>query len=305
MPSLNAPNRYRSPEQDAVVAAPDALALPPRAIPWLVRARVLFGGMLNQFGWIWLAFSMIFVVVFIGGSGLKAVFFSFAPTETAPGTVLRVEETNSSENDYSIYAIHYIFRIDQREQDYYGVSYTTNPAAYSEGREVQVDYQTGTPANSRMQGARMSKFGLGVLFVLIFPLVGVFLLAGGLRLGIRGLRLLRMGTMAQGTLIRKESTSTRINEQMVYKLTFEFADRNGTRYQTSAKTHLTENLQDEDFERVLYDPANPHYAVLFDNLPGRPEVDALGRILPGSPLRSGLVMIFPALTLLITLLMFL
>ncbi len=131
------------------------------------------------------------------------------------------------------------------------------------------------------------------------------LLAGGVSLGIRGMRLLRMGNVAQGTLIGKEPTGTRINNQMVYKLTFDFADSNGMRHQTSAKTHLPYTLEDEASERVLYDPGNPSYAVLFDNLPGRPEVDMLGRILPGSPRKSAMVLILPLLTLLITVLMFL
>ncbi len=304
MPSLNAPNRYRSPEQ-AAVAAPNSLALPPRRIPWLVRCRVLFGGMFNQFAWFWLGFSMIFVAAFVGGSAPKAVLFSFATLETAPGEVLRVESTNSSENDRTIYAIRYLFRIDQREAEYYGVSYTTAYNSFAEGQAVEVEYDAANPASSRIRGTRLSTFGLGVLFVLIFPIIGVVLLAGGVSLGIRGMRLLRMGYVAQGTLIGKEPTGTRINNQMVYKLTFDFADSNGMRYQTSAKTHVPYTLEDEVSERVLYDPRNPSYAVLFDNLPGRPEVDMLGRILPGSPLQSAMVLILPLLTLLITLLMFL
>ncbi len=302
MPSLNAPNRYRSPEQVAV-AAPNSLALPPRRIPWLVRCRVLFGGLFNQFGWFWLGFSMIFVVVFVGGS-VKALSFSLATLKTAPGEVLRVEATNSSENDRTVYEIAYIFRIDQLEAEYYGVSYTTAYNSFAAGQPVEVEYDVAKPASSRIRGTRVSTFGLGVLFVLIFPIIGVVLLAGGVRLGIRGLRLLRMGNVAQGTLVGKEPTGTRINNQMVFKLTFDFADSNGMRHQASAKTHVPYTLEDEATERVLYDPSNPSYAVLFDNLPGQPEVDLLGRILPGSLLQSVKFLIFPLLTLLITLLMF-
>jgi hypothetical protein len=299
MPSINSANKQRWGSQPS---APATLTPPPRSIPWPVCGRVLFGGVVNQFGWAWLAFSMFFVTIAIGSSGLKDVFFSVSRIETAPGVVLNVEETNSSENDQSIYAIRYTFR-DQREADYSGVSYTTS-FAFAEGQNVQVEYQAATPATSRIRGTRVSPFGRGIMIMLLFPLIGVLLLAGGLRLGIRGLRLLRSGAMAQGTLVSKQRTNTRINEQMVYKLTFDFVDATGSHYQTSAKTHRPETLEDESMERVLYDPGNPSYAVLFDNLPGQPAVDELGRILPGSLLKTGLIMILPAVTLLIVVLMF-
>lgn len=296
MPSINASNQNRSFSQDRLPQA--SLGLPPRPIPLSVRSRVLFGGMLNQFSWLWLAFSMFFVMLFIDSTTIKGLLFSFATLETAPGTVLSVEETNFSENERSVYAIHYTFRIEQLEAEYAGVSYTTGYSSFGAGQMVAVEYQTNQPANSRIRGTRVSAFGPLVLFVLIFPLIGVLLLVGGVRLGIRGLRLLQIGSEAQGTLIDKQPTSTRINEQMVYKLTFNFADASGMRYQTSAKTHLPYTLEDEATERVLYDPRNPHYAVLLDNLPGRPEVDMFGRILPSSLLAAGLVLVAPALALL-------
>ncbi len=302
MPSINSSNNNRSYRQ--AYLPPAVLGMPPRPIPLLVRGRLLFGGFMNQFGWLWLAFSMIFVLIFIGKSGLKGLVFSFSERALAPGQVLRVEETNSSENDSTIYAIRYLFRVEQQEAEYYGVSYTKNYFSFAEGQQVQVEYHVATPANSRIQGTRMSPFGNSIACMMLFPLIGVVTIFGGMRLGIRNLRLLKHGHTAQGTLIRKEPTNTRINEQIVYKLIFEFVDAGGMRQQAIAKSHQTHTLEDEETERVLYDPKNPSAAVLLDNLPGRPAVDGLGRILPGSPLTAGLVLIFPALAVLLTALMF-
>lgn len=65
---------------------------------------------------------------------------------------------------------------------------------------------------------------------------------------------------------------------MVYKLTFEFTDDFGNSYKATAKNHITDLLEDESKEQLLYDPKNPSYAVMLDNLPGSPDVDDMGNI---------------------------
>jgi hypothetical protein len=45
-----------------------------------------------------------------------------------------------------------------------------------------------------------------------------------------------------------------------------------------AKNHITRHLEDEETESLLYDPMRPEYAVLLDNLPGRPRIDSMGQI---------------------------
>jgi hypothetical protein len=63
------------------------LALPPRYVPWLVRGQLLFGGFTNQFGWLWLGFSLIFVWLFGLNADLSAVLFTLEAVETANGIV--------------------------------------------------------------------------------------------------------------------------------------------------------------------------------------------------------------------------
>jgi hypothetical protein len=136
-----------------------------------------------------------------------------------------------------------------------------------------------------------------VFFVFIFPLVGLGFMVAGLRNGFKANRLLAHGKVGLGVLISKEATNTRINEQPVYKLTFEFTDEYGSHYEAVSKTHQPYVLEDEPEERLLYDPHNPAYAVMLDSLPGGPDIDEMGNIQPASLTRGLLVLILPVLTL--------
>ncbi|MHC4335254.1 MAG: hypothetical protein ACYSUP_15040, partial [Planctomycetota bacterium] len=40
------------------------LAAPPRPVPLSVRIVILFGGFMNQFGWLFVGFGLIFVWIF-------------------------------------------------------------------------------------------------------------------------------------------------------------------------------------------------------------------------------------------------
>jgi hypothetical protein len=132
------------------------------------------------------------------------------------------------------------------------------------------------PSLSRIQGSRASIAGLGVSFVYIFPIVGLALAMFGVRTGIRRRYLLSSGELALGTLKLKEPTNTKINNQTVYKYTFAFEVPGGGTYEATAKTHLQRKLEDEDFERLVYDPRDPSEATLLDELPCRPAIDIRG-----------------------------
>ena len=90
-----------------------------------------------------------------------------------------------------------------------------------------------------------------------------------------------------------------MNNQTVYKLTFEFRTDDGGVYEVVSKTHLPQLLEDEAEEQLVYDPRNPARAVMLDNLPGSPDIDELGQILPTSFSRGLLPLILPGLALLI------
>ena len=51
-------------------------------------------------------------------------------------------------------------------------------------------------------------------------------------------------------------------------------------------------------ERLLYDPWDPNYVTMLDNLPGSPAIDEAGHLKSASPLRALAVAILPTVTIL-------
>lgn len=276
-----------------------ALAQPPRQVPWLVRSQVLFGGFLNQFGWAFFGFGFIFVWIFGLNADLSGLLAPLRTMETAEGIILRVEETSATVNETPVYAYTYTFRVESLEKEFQGSSYSTG-RQFEPGWTVTVEYLVSNPDVSRIQGMRQAIFGPWVLcLVLIFPLIGLVFIIIGLRNGFKADRLLAAGQIAWGELKSKEPTGVRVNNQPVYKLTFEFRAEDGGVYEAVAKTHLPHLLEDEVEEQLLYDPRQPTHAVLLDELPGSPDIDELGYIHPTS-LRDGLLpLVLPGLTLLV------
>lgn len=246
----------------------------PRWVPLLVRLRLLFGGFFSQFGWMFFGFGMIFVWVFAGH-----VDWSFArfrgPVVTAPGIVTSSTLTNGSENHQAIYEIGYTFT-GTDGHSYHGESYTLG-SGKRVGSKVTVEYIQAKPQTSRIQGARGGVFPPVVLLVTIFPLIGLFCILVGLRTNHRGLRLLKYGRLAQGTLIEKTPTSTRINDKIVYRYKFSFAADDGHTYEAIGRTQ-TGLLEDEAQEPLLYDPADPRYSIMLGALPGDPRIDDQGHV---------------------------
>ncbi|MBI5210653.1 MAG: DUF3592 domain-containing protein [Elusimicrobia bacterium] len=271
-------------------AAPLKLAPPPRAVsPGLVLQQV-FGGFVPQFGWMFLGFGMIFSWVF-GLPETAASLYRFAgQRETSGGTVTACRATSMSENDATVFAVDYSFETEGPSRR--GTSYVTGSCP-APGATVSVEFPAGSPEHSRVQGMRSSPFGPFILFLLVFPAVGLGFILAGLRSGLRAARLLSAGVPAQGRLVSKEGTSTRINGRVVYAMTFAFRDSFGVEGSVTTRTHEPEALEDEFPENVLYDPADLSRAVTVDSLPGRVRVGDSGSLEPARPDRTVLVLAGP------------
>ncbi|MCB0166234.1 MAG: hypothetical protein KDI79_18535 [Anaerolineae bacterium] len=276
--------------------APYQLNLPPREISWLLRSQLLFGGFANQFGWFWLSITMVFFWIFAAMTSLNGLYFLWGATETAPGTVTQIEQTGASENDTPVYVTQYAFRVERLETELLGRSYTTGQH-FSPNQTVTVEYLRDRPEISRIQGTRFGTFSPWVFCLVgLFPAIGLAFVGFGLISGLRASHLLRHGKVAQGRLIEKTPTNTRINDQTVYKLTFAFTADDGRQYQAIARSHQPHNLEDEDQEQLLYDPHRPTRAVLLDNLPGAPSIDDSGYIF-ADPSRFWRSLLLPTIVL--------
>lgn len=110
------------------------------------------------------------------------------------------------------------------------------------------------------------------LIMVLFPLVGLIFIIIGMRKNIRDIQLLIHGHLTEGKLIDVSATATRINEQTVYKYTFEFQPENGFIQTVVAKTHKGAKLEDEAMEPIMYLKEAPDKAVLLDNIHIRPKI---------------------------------
>lgn len=257
----------------------DAPSLPrlspaPRSLSPTLSARVVFGGFIGQFGWIFVAFGMLFVWVFDAGAGLTEWIRFHGDVATVEGRTTQWRETSLSIGDVPVYETSYSFRLsDGRSVD--GASYATG-SWVANNQAVVVEYIDRDPSVSRIQGMRASSGGLGVIFIFIFPLVGLALGIAGMRTGLKARRLMSVGHLTRGTLLTSEATNTTINNRPVMRLTFEFEASRGGTFQAVAKSHQPERLQDEDRELLVYDPQNPQDAALLDELPCQPRVNDVG-----------------------------
>ena len=107
-----------------------------------------------------------------------------------------------------------------------------------------------------------------------FPFIGLAFIAVGLRKGLRALRLLRNGIYTQGRLVGEQATAVQINDTTVMAMTFEFKTVDGRSARCVANTHLVHDLKDDAEEPLVYAPEDPSVAVLLDELPGKPRINA-------------------------------
>jgi hypothetical protein len=253
-----------------------------RFVPPTTALAVLLGGFLVQFGAGFFAFGMIFWWIFGAQSDVTSWYRFSGELTKVTGSALSVEDTGISEggDDDSpgtpIYKVSYSFAPSEG-RPMHGFCYGTG-MYFTPGTPVDVEYVTGDPGTSRIVGSRKRPMDMSGLFVAIFPLIGLILMFFGLRGNARALRLLHIGKQTRGKLVNKEPTNTKINNQMVYKFTFEYVDEAGATHRMSDKTHHSHLVEDEQTERLFYNPRNPSEGKLVDLLPGRPRVDPDGSI---------------------------
>ena len=240
---------------------------PARDVPWPVRLQFLFGGFANQFGWAFFGFGLIFARVFAFQTDVAALRDFRGPLTHAPAAVTQVERTSYTVNKRAVLA--YRYRFDAGGRAYTGVSY-----GFQRDLPARVEFPSGRPEAARLEGLGRKPMPSETLVVLVFPIAGLGILLSGLRKGLRGIRLLRRGMLATGRLASKTATNTKINDQTVYSLRFKFQTVDGRWAETRARTHLVDRLTDDAEEPLVYDAGDPSNALMLDDLPGRPRIDA-------------------------------
>lgn len=247
-----------------------ALRLAPRRLPRALVWRLWFHLDKGRFGWWFAAFGMGFACVFIPQVQLAPQLFD----RTTRGTIQSVEQTTMSENEREIYRVTYTFD-DDRGIARTGTSYTKD-AAVSGAQEIE--YDEDDPTHSRLVGARTKPFGLWVALVtLVFPALGLWFALSGFLAGRKAVRLLRFGVETTGKLIDKTRSKVELDEQPLYRLTFEYVV-DGQRFTTTVETMRPEVLEDDAHERLVFDPWDRTIATTLDHLPGQPRISPDGEL---------------------------
>ena len=235
-----------------------------RNINLWMKIMIWFSDVLNVIGLTFFLISLPFVFVFGFLSDFSATNFD----ENDPvikGVIEEVNSTSSSVNEETVYEYKYIYKPDGGE--YIGVGYG-NGVWLEVGDQVDVKYKRNSPEISEVESLRANEFPAWImLFIFIFPITGIVMLYFGTKKAINAMRILKYGEIAHGKYISMKATNTKINEQTVYDLTFEFTAKDNKVYQTHAKTHKYQSLQDDEFEKLVYDRDDPENAVLVDVLP--------------------------------------
>jgi hypothetical protein len=272
------------------------LAEPPRGVPAALRLKVIFGTVEAQVAWAVLGVGMIFFWGFAMNADVASWYLFRGPLEKATAIIEAFDKTSFSEGGSKhhkgtpVYAVRDRFSAEGTE--YRGVSYQTGSAW--EGRtRATVEYPRGRPRVSRIVGLRPTPLGPMAASAAALPLVGLGIVVWTLRRGMRAVRLLRHGRPALAALKSRVATNASVNEKTVYKLTFEFVDADGVTHAHVVKTHQPEQLEDEEKERLLYDPSNPARAFAVDALPGRPQINESGGLVGESAARGLLSLVIP------------
>lgn len=274
------------------------LAPAPRVVPLSLRLSLLLGG-LGQVGWLILGFGMVFFWGFAWRADLSFVLF-YGPRGQAEGRITEITQTGASVGGGEgragtpIYAYRYRFA-DPAGVERTGVSYRTGRAG-EVGDAVTVEYPRGWPTMSRIAGMRREIWEAWAVLLALLPLLGLAFIVARARSGRKAAHLLQCGSLALGVLKSKEATNIKVNKRDVYKLTFEFQSEERLRYTVETRTTEPEVLEDQEQERIVYDPQQPTYAMLLDDLPGQPKVDEEGQFRPKG-LRAAALLILPLLTI--------
>ena len=277
----------------------------PRPVPASIAPALYFGGFAGPFGWFFFGFGMIFVWTFTFNSNFSDIWKFSGTVEVTDGAVIGASATNfsvggSSSSSHSnsgtpVYEITYRFK-DLNGNDVEGTCYKTgwNP---SPRQGVQVEFVASRPEVSRIVGTRTAIMTWPVgLIPVLFPAIGLCFMVSRWRKGRKAHRLLRNGRLGVGRLVNKERTNTTINDQRVYKFTFEFTTDSGQAVQATVRTHDARAIEDEPEEFLLYDVMDPESAVLFDALPAKVAINDDGYI-EGGGMRNWLILVIPGVAI--------
>lgn len=261
---------------------------PPRRFNLPTKLAIIFGGTLQQMGWAFGGFGMIFFWVFVMNSEARYLLAFDGEWVAADGIINNISTTNSEVNDRVIFAYDFTYNVKGRVLE--GTSYGPSSREYEVNSPVAVEYKSRNPKRVRINKMSSSIFPLGVIFVCIFPIIGFSFVFIGLYYNLKALRMFVYGKFTKGTLLNKIPTNTQINNQTVFKYEFEF-EVAGQKHIAKCRTHQGWKVEDEEMEIILYEPNHPENSIVYDSVAAAPEINPRGELEPVKPFRLSMLIL--------------
>jgi hypothetical protein len=233
---------------------------------------------------LWSPLAIAGTIALLGSQLLGWIFFSISdvaalcdfrdPPVRSVGRVLDVDWTRSRVGNRPIMA--YRFAHDAGGATHTLTSYSTARSLRA-GTTAAVEYPAGRPDRARIAGMHRRLFGPAAALAAIIPGVAALaLLAAGLALAARRVRLLRDGEIVRGRLVDDRRTSAHVNRRPVHRMGFEALSRDGRTRRVTVRSSRREAIGASpdlvlDGDRGLVLPA----------LPGQPRVEPDGSLAPG------------------------
>jgi hypothetical protein len=237
-----------------------------RKVPFGLKLQIFFSDVRGLIGLVFTATGSIFMIVF-GSVFLDSASLGLkADSPVVYGVIEAVTPTNTSVNGQTLYKYAYVFEAEGGRifrgsvKKYAGIAQS--------GDSIRVRYATDNPAVSGLADYQENAMPWWImLFLMIFPAVGILLLMFAFKKTKRTAKVLKCGETAWGDYDGQEPTNTRINNQTVYRLFFKFTASDGNEYTAVGTTHKTYRLRDEERELIVYDPQDPKNAFPTDAFP--------------------------------------
>jgi len=239
------------------------LAPPPRAIAPALAWYLCLSGCLALFGWLFASFGSLFCWIFLPGLDFRGWDRYPGPWEDAQGRVTAIVNTRMSVNEGpQIHQIEFSFEKDGRA--YQGRCYTDGEPNLQVGQEQSVAMIPGQPASARLVGTRHGKTseGFAILFVLLFPVIGLALVIGNAVAGRRMALLLAEGLLAEGRIVAQTVNTDSDSNQTYYTLSILYHDAAGTPRTTAVRVNTVPAAGKQLY--LLYHPTRPNLARLFE-----------------------------------------
>ncbi len=272
----------------------------PRKVPLSLKSQVMMG-ITGYIGAAFIILGFIFSAIFVLSSRTISAFKLSNLDKKATGIITEVGYTSVSigggRGRRGRPVIRYHFKFTSGSgNEYHQYSYSTghlrgeDKKLLRRGDNVLVEYKSNNPKLSRIVGARYSVFGPFILFVLLFPFIGMVLFLSSILIGYKKIVLLKNGKIADGIIISTKMTNVRINKVPVYQYFFQYKDETGAEIVGSSKSLPKATLGDEKHEPVIYcDIRGKKYAELVDALPKHVDLNASGEFYVRGGSVSGIV----------------